>query len=175
MNNMLASNHSLGAEAVLWKHWRLAVAKSSISLAIQSLYQDLDNAVQAYNPTCWASGRCCKFDTFEGGHLLYVTGLEIAWVLSQPQVKQSGLDPTKVGLEGACAFQRSGLCAIHTVRPMGCRIFFCQKGTQDWQQLLYESFLGRLRQLHEQEALEYRYMEWRNGLKQAVTCGLGTT
>ncbi|MEX0774855.1 MAG: hypothetical protein WD042_03970 [Phycisphaeraceae bacterium] len=68
-----------------------------------------------------------------------------------------------------CVFQVDRLCGIHAMRPMGCRIFFCQEGTQAWQQELYETFLTRLRGLHDEHGLPYRYMEWRAGLAEA--CG----
>jgi hypothetical protein len=51
---------------------------------------------------------------------------------------------------------------------MGCRIFFCQRGTEAWQHALYEEFLGGLRQLHERQSLPYQYMEWRMGLREAI-------
>jgi hypothetical protein len=50
---------------------------------------------------------------------------------------------------------------------MGCRVFFCQEGTQGWQQELYEQFLAELRRMHEDRGLPYRYMEWRAGLREA--------
>lgn len=159
-------------ESTLWQQWAAAAATPKISDALTALYTDIDTAVRAKGPTCWTSGKCCKFDTFQGGHLLYVTGLEIAWVLRQPATLATGLDPSNVGPEGACAFQAQGLCNVHSVRPLGCRIFFCQQGTQDWQQDLYEKFLTQLRDLHDQEQLEYRYMEWRGGLQRAAASGL---
>jgi Fe-S-cluster containining protein len=170
--NLPASQQIDPHEADLWTQWHAAARTPAVSGAIQSLYADLDAAVRQRGPTCWTSGKCCKFDTFQGGHLLYVTGLEIAWVLAQPAVVQTGLNPAQVGQEGACAFQQQGKCTIHAVRPMGCRVFFCQQGTQDWQQQLYETFLTRLRQLHDEREIEYRYMEWRSGLQRATAHGL---
>ena len=159
-------------ESTLWQQWADAAVRPDISAALTALYADIDTAVRAKGPTCWTSGKCCKFDTFQGGHLLYVTGLEIAWMLAQSQTIQTGLNPSNVGLEGACAFQSKGMCSVHTVRPLGCRIFFCQQGTQDWQQHLYEQFLTTLRTMHDEQGIEYRYMEWRSGLQRAAMCGL---
>lgn len=156
-------------ETHLWQQWAAAAASPALHQAIESLYADLSQAIAARGPTCWASGRCCRFDTFQGGHLLYVTGLEIAWVLAQPQLKAVARQPGDIGPQGACAYQIDGRCSIHTVRPLGCRVFFCQQGTQDWQQDLYEEFLAQLRRLHDEHALAYRYMEWRQGLIQAAS------
>ena len=133
---------------------------------MRDLYRRLDEAVQSRGPTCWVSGRCCKFEGF--GHLLYVTGLEIAWVVRQtlPRLADipSSVD-TALPLADGCVYQVGGLCSVHAVRPLGCRIFFCQAGTQDWQQTLYEDFLAELRRLHDRLGVEYRYMEWRAGLR----------
>jgi len=174
----------------VWSAWREAAALPAIDAALRELYAELDAAVSAQSPTCWTSGKCCKFDDF--GHRLYVTGLEIAWFLTQVASATSGgdgqrvvaedrkpgnenrLGPTGVRLPqfaehvGACPYQVEGLCSTHAVRPLGCRIFFCQQGTEAWQQDLYESFLDRLRLLHDKHALDYRYMDWIAGLTEAA-------
>jgi Fe-S-cluster containining protein len=161
--------HGAGEEAVLWHSWRDAAGDPMIDAAIRGLYADLDAAVRARGPTCWVSGRCCHFDAF--GHRLYVTGLEIAWVVKQVGALSSPSPPppdTDGGGAGGCRFQKDKLCTIHAVRPLGCRVFFCQEGTQTWQQNVYEQFLARLRVLHDHHGLPYRYMEWRVGLAAAI-------
>jgi len=160
---------------MLWRQWSDFAARPEIHAALTTLYADIAAAIAQQGPTCWVSGKCCKFDSY--GHLLYVTGLEIAWMLQQPQAREvlsTGVDATVDGPEGACAFQLKGLCSVHTVRPLGCRVYFCQQGTQDWQNALYEQFLDRLRKLHDDLGIEYRYMEWRGGLKRAVQTLLTT-
>ena len=170
----------------LWVGWRDTASRPDIDTAIRDLYQRVDAAIADRGPTCWQSGKCCKFDAY--GHRLYVTGLEIGWFLGNlrsticdvrsPEDK----DPSSHRVElpqiadrtssiedspGACPFQHNNLCTTHTIRPLGCRVFFCQEGTQDGQNRLYEDFLGELRRLHEAHAIEYRYMEWRTGLREA--------
>lgn len=173
-----------------WAAWRAAVATPTVDADIRRLYADLDAAVQQRGPTCWTSGKCCNFDAY--GHRLYVTGLEIAWVLEQvsglAEHNGRGGEGVKGGagvalpllnrstdqpLNPSCAFQRDKLCTIHAVRPMGCRVFFCQAGTQDWQGELYETYLARLRALHDAHDQPYRYMEWRAGLRQAMDAASG--
>lgn len=160
-------NAADGEDVRLWQAWREAAREPVIDDALRMLYADLDAAVAERGPTCWTSGRCCKFDSF--GHRLYVTGLEIAWFLSQaPPIEPPA--PTGLPILGsepladACPYQIDGLCSTHTIRPLGCRVFFCQQGTEAWQQALYEQFLARLRTVHDDHALPYRYMEWRAGL-----------
>lgn len=171
----------------LWRTWAQAVANPARDAALADLYARLDQAVQARGPVCWTSGRCCRFDSF--GHRLYVTGLEIAWFLQQlqrqadstPSTPAPQADPQRIGLPvlapasqppdsplaDACPYQVDRLCSVHSIRPLGCRIFFCQEGTQDWQQELYEQFLNELRAMHEKWKLPYRYIEWRSGLRDA--------
>ena len=149
-----------------WPIWRRAVLEPVIDQAIERIYEDLDAAVAERNPTCWISGRCCDFDAF--GHRLYVTGLEIAWVLRRVDALDS-VQTSKPGSANApCVYQKEKLCTIHKVRPLGCRLFFCQEGTQDWQQELYEQFMQGIRRLHEAHDLPYQYMEWRVGLSEAM-------
>ena len=148
----------------LWPRWRDAAAEPAVDQAIADLYKRLDDGVAVKGPTCWVSGKCCNFNEY--GHDLFVTGLEIAWVLSKlPHGSQAVARwRDRLSPEAACPFQVDRLCSVHTIRPLGCRIFFCQEGTQDWQQDLYEGFLKDLRTLHDERGIEYRYMEWRRGL-----------
>ncbi|MEO1236020.1 MAG: hypothetical protein AAFX76_04455 [Planctomycetota bacterium] len=163
-----------------WSAWREAVSLAGVDRALRELYAQLDAAVAARGPTCWTSGKCCKFDAY--GHRMYVTGLEVAWFLEQVEgrrsrVEASPSDTDRVGKRvtlpqwssdrGSCPYQVDGLCSTHGVRPLGCRVFFCQSGTEDWQQDLYEDFLSRLRKLHEEHDLPYRYLDWLVGLSEA--------
>ncbi len=161
-----------------WQAWRAAAARPAVDAELRALYTEVDAAIAQRGPTCWTSGKCCKFDSF--GHRLYVTALEVAWFLGQidSPADAHAAPPTPVAgggirlpqmaqTPGACPYQLDGRCSTHTVRPLGCRIFFCQAGTEDWQQDLYELFLTRLRAMHERHAVEYRYMDWIAGLEAA--------
>jgi Fe-S-cluster containining protein len=165
----------------LWRSWQAAAGRSEVDQQLRELFKKLDGAVAARGPTCWTSGNCCRFDSY--GHQLFVTGLELVWFLNQPVVL-SQLDHSRTGQQaalsdnplailsqpgpgGACPFQIDNLCSTHAVRPLGCRVFFCQQGTQDWQQDLYEQFLNRLRDLHTQHDIAYHYFDWMQGLEQA--------
>jgi Fe-S-cluster containining protein len=69
-----------------------------------------------------------------------------------------------------CPYQLQGLCSVHQIRPFGCRIFFCDETSTAWQHEQYERLHGRLRQMHDQLAVPYYYVEWRFALK-ALECG----
>ncbi len=157
-----------------WERWREAAARPDIDAALRALYAEVDAAIAQRGPTCWTSGKCCKFESF--GHRLYVTALEVAWFLGQvdTDVASSAVAespgirlPQLAETAGACPYQIAGRCSTHAVRPLGCRIFFCQAGTEDWQQDLYETFLMRLRSLHEGHGIAYRYLDWIAGLEAA--------
>ena len=138
--------------------WRRAARSPRVDSAIRSLYRQIDVQVARRGAVCWISGRCCHFDAY--GHRLYVTGLEIAWFLQK-------VDATSPQGRGrSCPYQRRGLCSVHSVRPLGCRLFYCQKGTQQWQQDLYELYLSKMKVLHERMGITYRYMEWCAGLEE---------
>ncbi|MFA9479163.1 hypothetical protein ACERK3_12800 [Phycisphaerales bacterium AB-hyl4] len=154
-----------------WQTWHDAAARRDIDRALRDLYARLDADIASRGPTCWTSGRCCNFDAF--GHRLYVTGLEIAWFRQHapsPNTRTPPASPLslpQLQLPAACRYQVDGKCSTHAVRPLGCRIFFCQTGTEHWQHELYEQYLNDLRELHDREALPYAYMEWRAGLIEA--------
>ncbi len=63
--------------------------------------------------------------------------------------------------QDACPFQVDKLCTVHAIRPMGCRVYFCDKTAQHWQHDLSEELLAEIRVLHDSSAIEYRYAEWR--------------
>jgi len=162
---MRATSLCGSGNARLWRNWITAANHPSIDAALRHGYADLEAELAALKPTCWLSGRCCKFESY--GHKLYVTGLEIAWLVGQlderGRDRLRDADPTTDG----CPFQIEKLCSVHALRPLGCRIFFCDANAQHWQNEVYETFLDRLRRLHEAFGLEYRYMEWREGLAEA--------
>ncbi|MEA2736401.1 MAG: hypothetical protein QOE14_2852, partial [Humisphaera sp.] len=70
------------------------------------------------------------------------------------------------GIRGGCPFQLDGLCSVHTIRPFGCRVFFCDSTSDEWQHQQYERFHGELKRLHEQFGVPYLYVEWRAALQQ---------
>lgn len=176
------TRRDMAREDALWHDWFDAVAVSEIDTAISDIYESLDVEVEIKQPVCEQSGRCCRFDTY--GHRLYVTGLEIARFLrhvpNEPKSSSTSIttghrlnvlsgNPTQLN---GCVYQVEGLCDVHAIRPLGCRIYFCQPGTEAWQQTVYERYMNELRALHEQYDLPYRYMEWRAGLWAAWESGL---
>jgi Fe-S-cluster containining protein len=170
-------------DPALHSHWLEAIAHPEIRAALESIYTAASSAIAQRGPTCWASGRCCNFDAH--GHRLYVTGLETAYTIAlvaptpgTPPHRggSSGLPSSPLSLpqlhlartKGGCPFQLNNLCTVHTIKPLGCRIYFCDKSAQDWQHELSEKLLADIRTLHDAHHIEYRYGEWREMLARFV-------
>jgi Fe-S-cluster containining protein len=150
-----------------WGAWRKAAMEPAVAGRIEGMLAGLAADVAARGPTCWSSGKCCNFNAY--GHRLYVTGLEVAWTIGQIAA-DAGLRKlldVPVDLKGACPFQVDGLCGVHLMRPMGCRVYFCQKGTQEWQNDLYEKYQRQVKAIHDEYGLPYLYAEWRGLLTES--------
>jgi len=120
--------------------------------AVSDLYGQLDGQVSAEGLHCRNCGACCHLHQF--GHRLYVTTVELAYFvagLSSPVRRPQG---------GVCPYQQDNLCTVRSHRPAGCRMFFCEPTSADWQSRQYEALRPRLIALHERLGLEYAYVEW---------------
>jgi Fe-S-cluster containining protein len=145
---------------------RAASPRSEARTAVEQVYQDLAAQVEERRPFCIVSGRCCRFEEY--GHRLYVTTLELATFLHgfDTLSKPAPLTTSIENWDGiGCPFQVAKLCGVHTLRPFGCRIYFCDATSTQWQQEAYEVFHGRLKRLHEELAVPYFYVEWRQALR----------
>ena len=138
--------------------WLAAVRRPEVCAGLEAVYQMVVDAVAARGPACWASGRCCNFKA--AGHRLYVTGLEAGY-----HVWKLGTAPTEAAVLGAmdrgdCPYLAANLCTAHAVKPLGCRVYFCDRSAQRWQEELSERGLKMIRELHDRSGIEYRYGEW---------------
>jgi len=149
----------LQPDSALTAGWLAAIARDEVAHALEAIYARAASEIEARGPACWASGRCCNFE--RTGHRLYVTGLEAAYAIvrSARSLTHGEIDGARA--RGGCPFQEQNLCGIHTIKPLGCRVFFCDRSAHEWQQDLSERLLGDIRALHEVHQIEYRYGEWR--------------
>lgn len=144
--------------------WLRAAADPRVSAELEGVWAYIAAAVESRGPACWASGRCCNFD--RAGHRLYVTGLEAAWTALRAGRELKTEDFERARAEGGCPFQEGNLCGVHAARPLGCRVYFCDRSAQEWQRELSERALGMVKGIHERYGVEYRYGEWRDLLGQ---------
>ena len=107
--------------------------------AVDAVYRAVQAEIDARRPACAVSGRCCRFEEY--GHRLYVTTLELAAFVAATW----GSDPNGAWDGTGCPFQRSKLCTVHAIRPFGCRMFFCDATSTEWQNDAYERFHARLK------------------------------
>ena len=145
--------------------WLDAVTVGGLGAELDAIYAEASRAVAARGPACWASGRCCNFTSF--GHRLYVTGLEAAhtvvrWNADRQPLLLEQVDAAESA--GGCPFQRRNLCDAHEIKPLGCRLFFCDRTATEWQTDLLEDLHARVKALHS-EAVPYEYAEWRRMLR----------
>jgi Fe-S-cluster containining protein len=148
---------------------RIAVTRAAerpdVRDAVHRIYTDLAAQIATRRPVCEMSGRCCRFEEY--GHRLYVTTIELATFLHALQQggQTAQIDSAIQSWDGAgCPFQISKLCGVHPIRPFGCRIFFCDPTATQWQQDQYEHFHATLKRLHDDLAVPYFYLEWRQAL-----------
>lgn len=140
--------------------WLLAARDPRVVSDLEGIYAEVAGAIAERGPACWASGRCCNFRG--AGHRLYVTGLEAAYTIAGLD-RPGALAPDRLAearARGDCPLLVANLCSAHTIKPLGCRVYFCDRSAQAWQQDLTERALGQIKALHERYGIEYRYGEW---------------
>ncbi len=142
---------SSGTEHIQVHELVCASRRPEVISAMKEFYAELDHRISVRQPTCWNQGLCCRFGEF--GHRLYVTALEACYYLSGNYQR-----PLIIG--DACPHAYDKACHARDHRPMGCRIFFCDPATRDWQGPLTEEFLARLRKMHDQLGVCYFYADW---------------
>ncbi len=154
---------------------RAARARDGLLADVQAIYRYLDAALRGCQsrpvcgrtdrrvitpPACHQCSRCCRFDVY--GHDLFVSTAEMALFLRRT-------DPARVDgpIVGACPFLRihPARCAARAARPLGCRLFYCDRSARWWQQDLYDLLHHRVRRLHETFKVPYFYVEWLSALR----------
>lgn len=116
---------------------------------VLEIYREADDEVRAAGPVCVASGRCCRFKEY--GHVLYISNLEADVLLSAapPYEKPVSAD--------FCPFQKDKLCTAREPRPLGCRVYYCDPNYQETGNQITEKYLHRLKELAEENGVEWRY------------------
>jgi len=154
----------MNEDVLIARRWIAHARREGVVARLEAIYADVAGEIEARSPACWASGRCCNFE--KAGHLLYVTGLEAAYTLARHAGGGAGSSrPGVVSLTQVkrvdCPFLSGNTCGVHTIKPLGCRVYFCDRSAQTWQEDLTERSMRRIRELHDEAGIEYRYAEWR--------------
>jgi Fe-S-cluster containining protein len=136
--------------------------------AVEKLHGEAAAAIRQVGPRCEMSGRCCRFEEY--GHRLFITTAELAAFAMRLRELPDRDVLTQPPDGGGCRFQLDRICAVHQIRPLGCRLFFCDRTTEPRLQQVYEQFHSAIRNLHDRLGIPYRYVEWREGLSAAIAC-----
>lgn len=136
-------------------------ARSAFLARMTEFYARVDDEIRSRAPVCTNRGLCCKFNQY--GHRLYVSAVELAYFLDAQAA--AGIRP--VTEADGCPYQIDGRCTARGHRPLGCRIFFCDPASQDWQGPAYEQALAELKRIGEEFGIQYEYREWLTALRSA--------
>jgi Fe-S-cluster containining protein len=140
------------------------IDRPTLARRIHAIYDAFEIERAQRKPRCDQSGRCCRFEVF--GHRLFVSTLELKLFESEvvgAQIERESDRPMPWDGLG-CPYQVGGLCSVHAARPFGCRVYFCDVSSTDWQHQQYERFHAMIKSLHDELGIEYFYVEWREGL-----------
>ncbi|MBT3279722.1 MAG: hypothetical protein HN909_07330 [Phycisphaerales bacterium] len=133
----------------------LARQHPAVLSALREILAQAERDVVAMGLSCEGCGHCCDFAA--AGHRLYASTAEIALVLSAGNPADAN--------ELRCGYQQDGLCLARDVRPLGCRMYFCNEDHRDFQ-ALYETTHQAIRELHRSENIPYFYVELTGILRQ---------
>ena len=156
------------------QHVVAATERPEAREAVKALYANVQREIDARRPLCIVSGRCCRFEEY--GHRLFVTTLEMAAFMHDLRDSRSAhvagggipLPQFQEWDHTGCPWQRNKLCTVHAFRPFGCRMFFCDATSTEWQNEQYERFHAELKQLHQTLDIPYFYVEWRQALRDVL-------
>ena len=146
--------------------WLAGVRTEAVLADLQSVFVRVEGEIASRQPICTTSGRCCHFERFD--HRLYTTGLEVAYTIAclESPLTRDALDAAIK--RGGCPFQGDVLCSVHTIRPVGCRVYFCDPTARGWMEDLAERAHGWVRAIHTEHNITCRYSEWRSILAMFV-------
>ncbi len=136
----------------------LCRANARLMDALGDIYARIDKRTCGREASCLGGGACCRFDLT--AHRLYASTAELAML--------SGLDPADPTRceRRRCPYQIGPRCSARSARPLGCRVFFCEKDLDDWCAKLYETFHREIRSLHESLGMPYVYTELTDALSE---------
>jgi len=125
--------------------------------ALRDLWREIDEAVAERGVSCRACGRCCDFP--RAGHVLFAAKIELdvclAWAAAH-RVTDARAARSLLA-RGRCPFHRGGLCAVRPVRPLGCRVYFCDVRWADEVASVGESSRRGLGELSRRYGVEWWY------------------
>ncbi|MBI3270570.1 MAG: hypothetical protein HYZ53_16305 [Planctomycetes bacterium] len=116
---------------------------------LEAIYRDLAADVARVGPVCIRRGVCCDFEKQD--YVLYATTVELLYLSLH-------VDLRGVAVAGKrCPFWIGGLCGRHEVRPLGCRVYFCDPRYVPFSQDIYNRHHRKLQELGDRLGIPYEY------------------
>src|SRR3954469_16329807 len=122
----------------------------SVRQEVLTVYAAADAAIAEARPRCDASGRCCRFTEY--GHTLFISAFEAEILLEGAPLYVGGAFS-----RDGCPYQVNGLCTARDVRPLGCRIYFCDPSFQDRMAEITEESLAALKKIADEHGTGWHY------------------
>ncbi|OHB80063.1 MAG: hypothetical protein A2Z25_06465 [Planctomycetes bacterium RBG_16_55_9] len=121
---------------------------------VAEVYAWLDEQVRRCGDlagACTACGDCCDFDGFD--HHLFITPPELMYLAAH-------LEPRNIKpMPGSrCPYNEHGKCEVYKHRFAACRIFCC-RADPDFQSILSETSLERLKSICMEFRISYCYTD----------------
>lgn len=174
--------------------WVDAAALPEVDAGIRSIHDLIARETAAARPRCDVSGRCCRFEQWghrlyvtglEAAWFLRQAGIEtrggadpgaasvdVSERAETPPPDRASVATTlsvqvidAAQARGDCPFLSRGRCTVHAIRPMGCRVYFCDPAAREWQQDLFEHAHRKIADLHTARSIPYEFAEWRSLLR----------
>ena len=127
--------------------------------ALDAIYKNLEQEIGSLEkpPICKACGECCDFSKFE--HTPFITKSELKNIeVALTQNKELLEEAAKPKPINFCAFYRDKRCIAHKIRPLSCRVFFCDsKYAAEHASRIYEKYHKLIKDLHLRFEVEYSY------------------
>ena len=138
--------------------------------ALKQIYDELAQEISTLErkPKCYDCGACCNFNYFD--HTPFITELELqnikAGLSAKPEMSKV-LSIQKD--ENLCPFFIRQSCKAHELRPLSCRVYFCNISYEKHQAgVIYEKYHRKIKQLHEKYGTEYKYMPLVGNLRNLI-------
>lgn len=116
---------------------------------LEELYAEVEAFIAKASPVCIQRGVCCHFE--EAQHELFASALETDYALAQHP------DPPRPEGKGRCPYQVGKRCTARAGRPLGCRLYFCDRNTESVLREAHEHFIGRLRAIERERGYPASY------------------
>jgi len=116
---------------------------------VVQIYNEAEREIAAAGPVCVASGKCCRFKEY--GHTLFLSNIEADVLLSAAPPYATPVS------DEFCPFQKNNLCTARELRPLGCRVYFCDPSYHETGNAITEKYLQKLKQLASQNDVPWEY------------------